>query len=156
MGYSHTPVLVVGAGPVGMAIAAMLRRHGVQVRIIDKSTGPTPFSKAVGVHARTLEAMNALGITEQLISDGRPLHRFRLTDKARTIMSAAFTGMGSAHEFVLGLPQSCTERRLLARLQASGGDVEWQTRLIAVQSPGEIEQADRPAQVVVGHADGST
>lgn len=149
MKQSQVPVLIVGAGPVGLAIGAMLRRHGVKARIVERSEGPTPFSKAVGVHAITLESMHALGLTEQLISDGRPMHRFRLQEEGRTIMSAGFTGVGSAYEFVLGLPQSRTERRLLERLEAQGGLVEWQTELVSLDSgPDE-------ALAVVRAADGS-
>lgn len=152
---THTPVLIIGAGPVGLATAAMLRRHGLTVRIIDKNTGPTPFSKAVGMHARTLEAMHALGLTEQLIADGRPLHRFRLQENGSTIMSAGFRGVGSAYEFVLGLPQRCTENRLLARLQAQGADVEWRTRLRSVRQVGETGGSETLAEVVLEHENGT-
>lgn len=155
MKHTHTPVLIVGAGPVGLATAAMLRRHGLRVRIIDKGAGPTPYSKAVGMHARTLEAMHALSLTEQLISDGRPLHRFRLQEAGSTIMSAGFAGMGSAYEFVLGLPQRCTEGRLLARLQSQGADVEWGTSMQFLRHTGSIDEADMPAQVVLQHPDGT-
>lgn len=149
MKQSQVPVLIVGGGPVGMAVGAMLRRHGVKSRIVERSEGPTPYSKAVGVHANTLESMHALGLSEQLVSDGRPLHRFRLQEEGRAIMSAGFSGIGSPYEFVLGLPQSRTERRLLERLQAQGGDVEWRTELVSLQDSGEA------AQAVVRHADGS-
>lgn len=155
MKQSHIPVLVVGGGPVGMTIAAMLRRHGLKVRVVERSEGPTPYSKAVGVHAITLESMHALGLSEQLVSDGRPLHRFRIQEEGRAIMSAGFTGIGSPYEFVLGLPQSRTEQRLLSRLQAQGGDVEWRTELVALENPGSTGPGGTPAQAVVRHADGS-
>lgn len=154
MKHTHTPVLIVGAGPVGLATAAMLKRHGVCVRIVDKGAGSTPYSKAVGMHARTLEAMHALNLTEQLIADGRPLHRFRLHESGSTIMSAGFAGMGSAYEFVLGLPQRCTEGRLLARLQSQGADVEWGTSMQSLRHVGSSGEAEVPAQVVLQQQDG--
>lgn len=151
---SEIAVLIVGAGPVGLATAAMLRRHGIAVRIVDKSSGPTPYSKAVGMHARTLESMHALGLSEQLVSDGQPLADFRVVDGGTAIMEASFADMGSAYEFVLGIPQSRTERRLLARLQACGGDVEWETGFSELLSAGV--PADKQAQAVVKlkHKDG--
>lgn len=149
MKQSHIPVLIVGGGPVGLAIGAMLRRHGIGSRIVERSAGPTPYSKAVGIHAITLESMHALGLSDQLISDGRPLHRFRLQEDEKTIMSAGFSGIGSAYEFVLGLPQSRTEKRLLDRLQDLGGNVEWQTELIALTDSADDVKA------LVRHPDGS-
>lgn len=153
--HTQVTVLIVGAGPVGLAMAAMLSRHGIKVRLIEKEEGPTPFSKAVGVHARTLESMHALGITEQLISDGHPMQSFRINEGGNPIMSAGFSGIGSPYEFVLGLPQSSTERHLLARLQSLGGDVEWQTRLFSVNQTGQSGAGNDLAEVIVEHADGS-
>jgi 2-polyprenyl-6-methoxyphenol hydroxylase-like FAD-dependent oxidoreductase len=134
----------------------MLLRHGIKVRLIERAKGPTTFSKAVGIHARTLESMHALGITEKMISDGHPMQSFRVNEGGSPIMSAGFNGIGSPYEFVLGLPQSSTERNLLSRLQTLGGNVEWQTRLVSVKSvggqPGSVGDL---AEVVIEHADGS-
>ncbi|WP_432732509.1 FAD-dependent monooxygenase [Jeongeupia wiesaeckerbachi] len=146
---------MIGAGPVGMATAALLRLQGIAVRVIEKNDAPTPFSKAVGVHARTLESMHALGVTEQLLSQGHPMHSFRLVDSGQTIMRAKFTNISSAYSFVVGLPQSCTERTLLARLISLGGRVEWNTRLVSIAQLGDRNDATQAAQVHLQHADGS-
>ncbi|HEY0727926.1 MAG TPA: FAD-dependent monooxygenase, partial [Pyrinomonadaceae bacterium] len=50
-----TEVLIVGAGPTGLALAGQLIRYGVDFVIVDQKEGTTPFSKAIGVQARTLE-----------------------------------------------------------------------------------------------------
>jgi len=55
-------VLVVGAGPVGLTTACQLARHGVPVRVVDSLEQPTTESRAVGVHARSLEMLAALGV----------------------------------------------------------------------------------------------
>ncbi|MFC6521847.1 FAD-dependent monooxygenase [Undibacterium arcticum] len=151
---NHVSVLIVGAGPVGLATAALLRQHGVAVRIIEKNKGPTPYSKAIGIHARTLESMHALGLTEQLIADGHPMHKFRLVEDGRTIMAAGFSNIGSPYSFVLGLPQSRTEQNLLARFQELGGSVEWGTHLTGITSCGNPGMPDAPAVVRVQDADG--
>jgi len=143
-------VLVVGAGPVGLAVASLLRQQGLSVRVIERASGPTPYSKAVGIHARTLESMHALGLTEQLISDGHPLHRFALNQAGCTVLDAGFEHIDSPYPFVLGLPQSRTERRLLARFEELGGTVDWCTELLQLDAPGD----DAPVAVRIRRADG--
>ena len=56
-----TDVLIVGAGPTGLAIACQLIRHGVDFVITEKREGTTPFSKAIGVQARKTEPFRASG-----------------------------------------------------------------------------------------------
>jgi 2-polyprenyl-6-methoxyphenol hydroxylase-like FAD-dependent oxidoreductase len=136
-------VLVVGAGPVGLTLAALLQNFGVAVRIIDRSSGPTDRSKAIGVHARTLECMHMLGITDALVSQGNPMPRFRLNQDDAVILAAGFAGIDSAYPFVLGLPQSRTERTLLESLQAAGGRVEWNTELVGLDGVDDAELLPR-------------
>jgi 2-polyprenyl-6-methoxyphenol hydroxylase-like FAD-dependent oxidoreductase len=107
------------------------------------------------VHARTLESMHALGLTEQLVSLGHPMHAFRLVEDGAPIMHAKFTNIGSPYSFVLGLPQSRTERTLLNRLQNLGGNVEWNTRLLDIDQLGDVESLQQSACVRLQKADGS-
>src|SRR4051794_17144988 len=67
----RTDVLVVGAGPTGLSLACQFVRHGVDFVAVEKNEGVTPYSKAIGVHARTLE------IYEQMASRARPSSRAR-------------------------------------------------------------------------------
>src|SRR5262245_2708037 len=55
-------VLVVGAGPVGLMMAAELARHGIRCRIIDRLAEPSPYCRAIGVTPRTLEIWDDIGI----------------------------------------------------------------------------------------------
>ena len=68
------PVLVVGAGPTGLTLAAELTRHGIACRIVDKASGPTPLSKATSVQARSLEVLDTLGIVDEVIAAGHKSH----------------------------------------------------------------------------------
>ena len=63
-------VLVVGAGPVGLTMAAELARHGVRPRIIDKAPAPLPYCRAIGVTPRTLEVYDDMGIVDAMLSVG--------------------------------------------------------------------------------------
>ena len=59
-----TAVLIVGAGPTGLTLANQLGRRGVRVTIVDRHSGPAQESRAMAVHARTLEIYSKLGLSE--------------------------------------------------------------------------------------------
>ena len=64
------PVLIVGAGPTGLALALWLTRLGVAVRIIDRTAEPGTTSRALAVQARTLEFYRQIGIADALVAGG--------------------------------------------------------------------------------------
>src|SRR5450631_4095263 len=68
---SDVDVLVVGAGPTGLTLAAILARAGVRYRIVEKSPVPSDKSRALVVHAKTLEILQKLGVADGLIERGR-------------------------------------------------------------------------------------
>ncbi|WP_043834187.1 FAD-dependent monooxygenase [Muricoccus aerilatus] len=55
-----SPILIVGAGPVGLPMASELARYGLLVRIIDGSAHPAETSRAIVVWSRTLELLDRL------------------------------------------------------------------------------------------------
>ena len=57
-------VLIAGAGPTGLVLALWLTKLGVSVRIVDKTAEPGTTSRALAVHARTLELYQQLGLAE--------------------------------------------------------------------------------------------
>ena len=63
-------VLVVGAGPVGLTMAAELARYGVPVRIIEKAAGRTDKSKALVIWSRTLELLDRAGCGQKFVNIG--------------------------------------------------------------------------------------
>jgi FAD binding domain-containing protein/aromatic ring hydroxylase-like protein len=66
----HVHVLVVGAGPIGLALACHLRRLGLLVRVIEKRSGPSEHSKAIGLQYRVSEILARLGIVDRFIARG--------------------------------------------------------------------------------------
>lgn len=71
-------VLVVGAGPAGTMLAGEIARAGRSVTVLDRRPGPSPLSRAFGVHAATLELLEARGLADGLLTHGRPVDRLRL------------------------------------------------------------------------------
>jgi 2-polyprenyl-6-methoxyphenol hydroxylase-like FAD-dependent oxidoreductase len=64
-------VLIIGAGPVGVLLSAELARHGVLASVVDNRPGASPGTRAVGVHAATLGALEEAGATERLLDEAR-------------------------------------------------------------------------------------
>jgi 2-polyprenyl-6-methoxyphenol hydroxylase-like FAD-dependent oxidoreductase len=120
---SETEILVVGAGPTGLALSAELRRRGFEPLTVDKIVEGTNTSRAVVVHARTLEVLEPLGLVPQLLEAGLKVPIFRIRDHETPLITIDFSEIPSKYAFTLMCPQARTEASLLARLQALGGAV---------------------------------
>ena len=57
-----TDVIIVGAGPTGLALGCQLIRYGIDFVILDKNEAILPYSRAIGVQARTLEIYQQIGL----------------------------------------------------------------------------------------------
>ncbi|MBI5439992.1 MAG: FAD-dependent monooxygenase [Deltaproteobacteria bacterium] len=139
-----TPVTIVGAGPTGLALAVDLRLRGVSCRIVDKNLRRTSESRALAVHARTLETLERFGVAEEAVREGRRVPRLNAYWEGEPAFSLTFPALDTAYPFVLSLPQSETERLLEERLESLGGRVERGTELVALrQGPEEVEATCR-------------
>ena len=129
-------VLIVGAGPTGLLLALRLSRHGIRFRIIDKNPGPGLASRAIFVHARTLEHYDQLGLADKIISQGIIVNTIHLRRNKReaVVLNLANFGEGlSPYPFALSFPQDDHERLLVAELKAAGVAVAWNTSLQDLQ-----------------------
>ncbi len=70
MSGTGTGVLIVGAGPTGLTMACELARRDVPFRIIDKAPTPSIHSKAFGIHARTMEVFENMGLIDSVLDEG--------------------------------------------------------------------------------------
>jgi 2-polyprenyl-6-methoxyphenol hydroxylase-like FAD-dependent oxidoreductase len=120
---THVDVLIVGAGPVGLALAAALRRRGRSVLLIDQQAEGAHTSRAAVVHAGTLEALDELGATEPLLASGVRARQFSAHDHEAVLLTIDFDKIPSRYPFALMCPQDRTEAILLDRLHAFGGAV---------------------------------
>jgi 2-polyprenyl-6-methoxyphenol hydroxylase-like FAD-dependent oxidoreductase len=120
----------VGAGPTGLALAGELRRRGVSARLVDRQAAGANTSRAAVIHARTLEVLEPLGVTSELLAQGIKVPVFRLRDRDRELLQIDFSQIPSAYPFTLMCPQDRTERVLLDRLEALGGAVDRPSELV--------------------------
>lgn len=130
-------VLVIGAGPVGLALAADLARRGVQPRIIDQSVGPSTTSKAIAIQPRTLEIFRRMGIVDEVLARGFIVGAGNFYSKGRTLARIEFCELDSPYGFIVDLPQNETEEVLLEHLARRGVSVERDTRLLRLEQDEE-------------------
>jgi 2-polyprenyl-6-methoxyphenol hydroxylase-like FAD-dependent oxidoreductase len=117
-------VLVVGAGPVGLTMAAALTRHGLKCRIIDKAAAPNDKSKALVVWSRTLELLDSLGLAETFVQTGMKAVGASVYSGGKRMAHISVAGVESPFGFPLMIPQNETERLLTQHLSGNGIAVE--------------------------------
>ncbi|HEY2164201.1 MAG TPA: FAD-dependent oxidoreductase, partial [Gemmatimonadaceae bacterium] len=129
----RSPVLIVGAGPTGLALALWLTRLGVSIRIIDRADRPGTTSRALAVQARTLEFYQQIGIADDAVAGGVKIPALNLwvsgRQRARVRIDAIGEGL-SAFAFALVYPQDAHERMLIDHLERAGIRVERETELV--------------------------
>ncbi|HEY2106414.1 MAG TPA: FAD-dependent monooxygenase, partial [Candidatus Binataceae bacterium] len=125
-------VLVIGAGPTGLMMAAELKLHGVSCRIIDKEAAASDKSKALAIHARTLEILESLGLADQFVGRGQKLLGMHVVMEGKPVIHATFDRIPSRYPYVLSLPQSETERILAQHLEKLEVQVERKAELIGL------------------------
>ncbi|HLW01668.1 MAG TPA: FAD-dependent monooxygenase [Ktedonobacterales bacterium] len=140
--------LVVGAGPTGLMMALELTRHGMACRIIDKQPHATTTSNALGIHARTLEVFEQLGLIDEALAQGLKLHKMNIYADGQRLIQASFDTLPGRYPFVLSLPQSETERMLTGHLAQMGVAVERQVELTS------FTQNPQTVTATLHHADG--
>ena len=141
-------VLVVGAGPVGLTMAAELARYGVPVRIVDKAAARTDKSKALVLWSRSLELIARMGCAEAFIAAGLKATAANMIAGGKTLAHIELDSAPTPYPYALMIPQSETERVMEAHLNALGVTVERQ-----IEMTGFAPTADRVTGVL-RHADG--
>jgi 2-polyprenyl-6-methoxyphenol hydroxylase-like FAD-dependent oxidoreductase len=138
---AQSPPLIIGAGPVGLAAALFLARQDIPFRIIDSADKIDPHSRALAVNPRTLDILQSTGITEQMLSLGKPIHGVHFHIGSHLAGAITFQSLHHRYPFLLALSQAATTRLLEQALQKSGVNVEWSTQLIHCKHDAEGVEA---------------
>lgn len=112
-------VVVVGAGPVGTALALDLARRGRSVRLLEARPTRPPGTRAIGVHPAGLAVLEALGVAGDLLAAGRRVRRGRAWGASGPIGELDLGALPPPHRFVLTVPQPVTESVLREALAGS-------------------------------------
>jgi 2-polyprenyl-6-methoxyphenol hydroxylase-like FAD-dependent oxidoreductase len=120
---TQVEVLIIGAGPSGLALSCELKRLGVPAVTVDRQAVGANTSRAAVVHARTLEILEPTGVTPRLLANGVQVPVFTVRDRDRVLASISFRGLETKYPFTLMCPQDRTEHILLTRLGELGGSV---------------------------------
>jgi 2-polyprenyl-6-methoxyphenol hydroxylase-like FAD-dependent oxidoreductase len=144
----NVPILIIGAGPVGMTVACELARYGVPVRIIDKAANRTDKSKALVIWSRTLELLDRGGGSTPFVDAGFKADAVNIIAGNKVIGRVSMESTQSPYPYGLMLPQYETERLLEERLAKLGISVERQVELTSFKSNVDGVEA------VLRHSDG--
>lgn len=141
----NIPVLIIGAGPTGLALALWLTKIGIKVRIIDKLQSTLTTSRAIVVHSRTLEFYRQLGLADEMVSRGFKFPAVNIWVKAkhraRFSLGAAGEGL-SPYPFVLIFPQDEHEKLLIEQLTKLGIKIERGAELVSFKDTNDRVSAE--------------
>ncbi|WP_275558434.1 FAD-dependent monooxygenase [Streptomyces sp. 5-6(2022)] len=132
-------VVVVGAGPVGLLLAAELRLVGVDVTVIERAAARSPHSKALTLHPRSLEVLAMRGLAEPFVREGVPVPTGHYGGLP---VRLDFSVLDTRFPYTLVLPQLRTEQLLEERLRALGGEIRWRHRALEVRQDADGAEVD--------------
>jgi 2-polyprenyl-6-methoxyphenol hydroxylase-like FAD-dependent oxidoreductase len=147
-----TDVLIIGAGPTGLALALWLTHLGVRVRIFDRTAQPGITSRAIAVQARTLELYRQVDLAEPIVERGRRAVAANVWVAGKKSAHIVFGDLGaniSPFPYVLIFPQDEHERLLIDRLAALSVEIERGAELL------DFDEASGYIRARVKRADGS-
>ncbi|HUY38283.1 MAG TPA: FAD-dependent monooxygenase [Candidatus Binataceae bacterium] len=137
-------VLIAGAGPTGLVLALWLIRLGVRVRIIDQTAAAAPYSRALGVQARTLEFYRQIGIADAAVARGVQSKGVNFWVAGTRAAHIPFENLGAGltpFPFILDFAQDAHERLLIGHLETLGVKVERTTELVRFDQQGGFVRA---------------
>lgn len=153
-GETQTDVLVVGAGPVGMFTALLLEEAGLQVTIIDEEWRSGVHSYACVLHPRTIELMDRLGLSTELLKQGFRIDSAKFFEGKSQRAEIKLGGIPSDFSFLVVMEQSALEELLEERLNQKNIKILWNHRLTDLQPErdGVVATLDKLGGTALGYS----
>lgn len=127
----NSAVLIVGAGPTGLALALSLAKAGVAIRVVDRNPAPATTSRAIGIQARTLELLDLFGLADAFVSLGLQARAGNIYEGRRHLVHLDLAPLQSRFPFILMLDQTETERLMTEALAQLGVSIERSVELVS-------------------------
>jgi 2-polyprenyl-6-methoxyphenol hydroxylase-like FAD-dependent oxidoreductase len=140
-------ILIVGAGPTGLAAALFLAAKNIPCRIIDKVLAPSATSRAQVVNPRSLELLTPSGVASDMLAEARPLDGVSFYEAWEPLAALNFEDTHPDYRLSV-LPQARTEAMLAHALYGRGFEPE---RGVALES---FTQDEDGVDAVLAHAGG--
>ncbi|MGW1893884.1 rifampin monooxygenase [Streptomyces sp. NPDC002004] len=122
-------VIIAGGGPTALMLAGELRLHGVHVLVLEKEAEPTRIVRALGLHARSIEVMDQRGLLDRFLALGR---QYPVGGFFAAISKPSPDRLDTAHGYVLGIPQTTTDRLLAEHATALGAEIRRGCELVGL------------------------
>lgn len=122
-------VIVAGGGPTGLMLASELRLHGVRALVLEKEAEPTGYVRALGLHVRSTEEMDQRGLLERFLAHGQ---QYPVGGFFAGIDKPSPDRLDTAHSYVLGIPQTTTDRLLAERATELGATIRRGCELVGL------------------------
>ncbi|MEU4252642.1 FAD-dependent monooxygenase [Amycolatopsis sp. NPDC026612] len=116
----ETDVLVAGAGPAGLLLAAELALAGVRTTIAERLPERPPYCRGFNLNARSLDLLARRGLAEGLVAEGHRVPHAPVTGLPGPLL---LDGTATGHPFSLGIPQTRVEEVLEARARELGVEI---------------------------------
>ncbi|MFE3181895.1 FAD-dependent monooxygenase [Streptomyces violascens] len=135
-------VLVIGAGPTGLALSIALRQYGVDTVVVDKEPSTKREARACVIWQRALEVLRDLGCADRLHAEGLSLRRAEIHARGRALGGHDMSMTDTAYPQPLSIEQDATERLLGDRLGELGTEVRWSTEAVDVRVTGDAAETE--------------
>jgi 3-(3-hydroxy-phenyl)propionate hydroxylase len=153
---SQRPILIAGAGPVGVIAALALTRQGFDVEVFEAEERVNDNPRAATTHAATLEILEDLGLLDEVIRRGLIEPKFRIWDRATRELTVEFDFGALKSDTRYPFVVQCEQHKLanIARLAESGhASVHFSSRLVNFEQfddrvEAEIETAAGTRRIV--------